>query len=114
MDETKYYLNEDMDGVEVNFDLRNQENCFIQISFTENDIGNLMNMDVFGKYEMDIEGISGSCSRSKGPLDKQTISFCYKNGASGVGTVFYNFKKLKVIMTDAFEQICQSGRDKEI
>ncbi|MEH0020841.1 MAG: hypothetical protein V6Z89_14390 [Desulfobacter sp.] len=107
MDETTYYLNETMDELKVNFDMRDQSSCFIQLTFTKKDIGNLMNMETLGKYEMDVEGISGNCSRSRDPLEKQTISFCYKNGSRGIGTVFYNYKKLKIIMTDAFEQICK-------
>ena len=113
MDNTTYELSEDLDGVSINFDLTDDEDCFIQLFFTRDDIGNLMNMDVFGKHSMELEGISGSCSRGRGPLEQQQICFSYSNGSSGVGTVYYNYKKLKKIMTDCFTTLCKLERDDE-
>lgn len=113
MDETTYELSEGLDGVSINFDLTDDESCFIQLFFTRKDIGNLMNMDVIGKYNMEIEGISGHCARGKGPLDQQNISFTYSNGFGQVGTVYYNYKKLKEIMTSSFSALCKHDVDYE-
>lgn len=105
MDNTTYELSEDMDGVSINFDLTNDEDCFIQLFFTRDDIGNLMNMDVFGKYKMEIEGISGTCTRDRGPLEQQKICFNYSNSDSQIGTVYYSYEKLKKIMTNCFSAL---------
>ena len=109
MTKTTHYLNHETKTLEINFDLESQESCSIQLSFTEKDIGKLMNMDVCGVYEMDLEGTSINCSRSKGPLNNQTISFLYKNGTDGKGSVYYNYLEVKVICTEAFNNILKSN-----
>lgn len=111
MNETKYYFIDCDAGkcLFVSFDLMDTERCFIELRFTLGDIANLMNMDVYGKDKMELEGVSGNCVRSSGVLEQQTISFNFKNANRGYRTISYNYKKLKTMMTEAFDAVCRSG-----
>lgn len=106
MDQTTHKLDHDAKTLDVRFDLINQENCTIDLSFTVNDIHTLYTMYQCGVYEGKIlEGTSRACSRDRVPLRKQKIKFLYKNGNTGDGSVYYDSQKFKQIVTEAFEEI---------
>ncbi|MDQ7731712.1 hypothetical protein QT231_03320 [Halomonas sp. SpR1] len=105
MDETTWMVTEEPLGVRVNFDLRSEENCFIELFFTKKDIEQLMHMDTFGKYFLELDGISGNVSRTRGDINRNTLAFTYLNGGTGYGSVHYNHGKLKNIMACAIEKI---------
>lgn len=110
MDKTTYELDHDKKTLNVRFDLRNQEDCTIDLFFTVNDIHTLNNMYQCGIYDGKIlEGTSGACSRDKVPLHKQKIAFIYKNGGNGDGSVYYDSKKFMKIITETFEEINKLG-----
>ncbi|MEZ8495237.1 hypothetical protein BCU97_18285 [Vibrio splendidus] len=112
MDKTKWVVTEEPLGVRVNFDLTSDESCFIELFFTKEDVEQLMHMDTFGNYGLELEGIRGSVSRKCGDIDKNNLAFAYRNGGSGndYGTVYYNHRKLKEIMTNAIEEIWKLER----
>ena len=105
MDETTWVVTEDPLGVRVDFDLRSEESCFIELFFTKSDIEKLMHMDTFGKYSLELDGISGNVSRARGDINKHKLAFTYLNGGTGYGSVHYNHGKVKNIMTNAIEKI---------
>lgn len=106
MNETSWAVRKDPLGVDVTFDVREQENCLISLFFTKEDIETLMLLDTFGKYRADLEGIKGNVTRSRGDIDKNNLTFTYSNGGVDYfGTVCYNHRKVKDIMTAAIEEI---------
>ena len=105
MDGTTWEINQEPLGVRVNFDQTTEENCFIELFFTKEDIEKLMHMDTFGKYYHELDGINGNVARSRGNINNNKLGFTYRNGATGDGSVCYNHGKVKKIMTTAIEQI---------
>ena len=106
MDETTYRISHDDQEVHVNFDLRDQENCFIQLSFSKKDVLNIINMGLLHKCKIDVAGIEGVACLESGIADERQICFSYRNRSKvESGTVFYSYKKLSDLLNEAFAKL---------
>lgn len=106
MDETSYYVSDDNQLVCVKFDVRDQENCIIELSFTKGDILNILNMPALRKEKIDISGIEGVATLNPKRDANRQIVFSYRNGSVvESGTVFYSYEKLTVLLEKAFADI---------
>lgn len=104
MDETTYKISRSR--LTVNFDLREQENCFIILTFTRDDILNILNMDAFRKENIEVKGIEGMASLPRNNVVERNICFTYRNKSkTAAGTVFYPYQKMINILDDAFTKI---------
>lgn len=91
--------------IHVNFDLRDQENCFIGLSFSEDDVLAIINMQYLRQNKINIAGIEGMASLGGEKSDDADICFFYKNGTNEAGTVFYPYKKLTAMLNQAFSEL---------
>jgi len=108
-DKTSYRVSHDDNQVHVSFDLRDQENCFIELAFTKDDVLEIINMEVFRKKKIDLIGIEGNACLSRGK-DENLIMFSYRNkSTSDSGTVFYPYGKLTVLLDRAFTELNFKG-----
>lgn len=106
MDKTSYYISDDNQLVHVNFDVRDQESCSIELSFTKDDILNILNMSTFRKEKIDINGIEGVATLNLRHDTNRQIVFNYRNGSVvDSGTVFYSYEKLTILLEKAFSDI---------
>lgn len=79
MDETSYIISRKK--LMVNFDLRDQENCFINLTFTIDDILNILNMDALKKLKIEVKGIEGTASLPAIRTVDRNICFNYRSGS---------------------------------
>jgi hypothetical protein len=106
MDETTYRISYEDQEVHVSFDLRDQENCFIELSFSKDDVLNIINMGLLHKNKIDVAGIEGVASLTSGNADDRQICFNYRNrSAVESGTVLYSYKKLSALLNEAFTKL---------
>lgn len=106
MDQTTYRISSENQEVHVNFDLQDQENCCIELSFTKDDVLSIINMGILKKKKIDLAGIEGVASLGSGNADADQICFSYRNGrVSETGTVFYSYKKLSALLNEVFSEL---------
>lgn len=106
MDKTTYRISDEKQEVYVSFDLRNDEDCVIELSFSKDDVLNILNMEVLSKNKIDVAGIEGFASLNRENLGKREICFSYRNGYTvNSGTVFYSYKRLSALLNKAFTEL---------
>ncbi|CDT85940.1 hypothetical protein [Vibrio coralliirubri] len=102
---TKDFLSEDSKILNIYIDATKEENSTFHLTFTYQDVANIMNMNNFKRYKMDVEGISGNVVRTHEPLEQQVLTFSYANNE--FGSVSCNYLELKKITEDSFSQMCK-------
>lgn len=106
MDETTYRISHEEQEICVNFDLREDENCFIELSFSKDDVLNIINMGTFRKEKIDLKSIEGSASLPLKNSPDRNIGFSYRSkDLVDSGTVFYSYDKLSVLLNEAFTKL---------
>lgn len=110
MDKTSYKINFERNSIDVHFDLRTDENCFIDLSFSEDDVLSIINMMHLGQNKIMLKSIGGEASLGSGKLYDRNISLIYKNGNRGMGTVYYPYEKLTVLLSQAFSELSGSPK----
>ena len=106
MDKTTYRISDEEQEVHVSFDVRDQENCCIELSFSKADVLNIINMDAFKRKKIDVAGIEGVACLGSGTGDERQISFNYRNcSVVNSGTVYYSYRKLCALLNDAFTEL---------
>jgi len=108
MDETSHEVSVERNSIHVLFDLRTDENCFIGLSFSEDDALAIINMKHLGQKIISLKSIGGKASLGSGKPSKRNICLAYKNGNSGTGTVYYPYEKLMVLLSQAFSELSGS------
>ena len=108
MDETTYEVSVENNNIRVRFDLRTEENCFIDLSFSENDVLAIINMKHLGQSKIPIKSIGGEASLASGKPSDRLICLAYKNGNTGTGTVIYPYEKLAGLLSQAFSELSGS------
>ncbi len=103
MDETDYQISFKDRRIRVRFDLREEENCFIELSFSEDDALAIINMRHLGKKNIEVESIGGTASLDGGRRPDRKICLAYAN--MEMGTVFYPYEKLTVLLNTAFSEL---------
>lgn len=108
MDETSYKASDERNSISVLFDLRSEENCFIELQFSEDDALSIINMKHLGKSNIPIGSIGGTASLGSGKSAERSICLSYRNGNRGTGTVSYPYEKLSALLNEALTEL--SGR----
>ena len=108
MDETSYKVSVEDNSIRVLFDLRSEENCFIELQFSEDDALSIINMKHLGRTNIPIGSIGGTASLGSGKPTEGNIFLAYRNGNRGTGTVCYPYEKLSTLLNEAFTEL--SGR----
>jgi hypothetical protein len=108
MDETTYEVSVEHNNIRVLFDLRTEENCFIGLTFSEDDALAIINMKHLGQNKIPLKSIGGNASLGSGKPSGKNICLAYKNGNTGTGTVFYPYEKLTLLLSQAFSELLGS------
>ena len=108
MDETSYKVSVEDNSIRVHFDLRSEENCFIELQFSEGDALSIINMKHLGKTNIPIGSIGGAASLGSGKPAERDICLAYRNGNRGTGTVNYPYERLSALLNEALTEL--SGR----
>lgn len=103
MDETDYRISAEDRRIHVSFDLRSDESCFIELSFSEDDALAIINMKHLGKKKIEVESIGGTASLPEGRSLERKICLAYANKEAG--TVFYPYEKLSTLLSTAFSDL---------
>ncbi|WP_227818314.1 hypothetical protein [Nitrogeniibacter aestuarii] len=109
MDETRYEVFVEHRRIRVLFDLRNDESCFLGLSFFEEDALAIINMGHLGQKLISVDGINGTASLSGERSLGRNICLAYENGGSGIGTVFYPYAKLTRLLEQALSELSESS-----
>ena len=106
MDHTKYRVNHSERTVSVHFDVRDQENCCIELDFTEDDLLTVINMVALGKAKVELGGISGFASLPDYTPGQGNVCFSYAS-RGGYGFVHYPYSRVCELFEFAFGELMQ-------